>query len=112
MRCFSESVIRSHRGPVWHADTTLTTRIKLTRFPSDTAGNNIQPMDISGSNGVFGCEYSHISPKGKLTYKIPRGREANYSIGPVLECRIFLRILLLFPLKVKPMTFINKPFEP
>ena len=49
MRCFSASVIRNHRGPVWRADTTLATRIKLTRFSSDMAGNNIQPMDITGS---------------------------------------------------------------
>ena len=49
VRCFSESVICNHRGPVWRADTTLATRIRSTRFPSDMAGNNIQPMDISGS---------------------------------------------------------------
>ena len=79
VRCFSESVIRNHRGPVWDADTPLTTRIKLTRFPSDMAGNNIQPMIFRDQNrnwasdGVFGCEDSHISPRGKLTYKIPRG---------------------------------------
>ena len=38
-------VFRNHRGPVWRADTTLTTRIKLTRLPSDMAGNNIQPRE-------------------------------------------------------------------
>ena len=43
------SVIRNHRGPVWRADTTLATRIKLTRIPSNMAGNDFQPMDISGS---------------------------------------------------------------
>ena len=26
MRCFSETAIRSHRGPIWRADTTLATR--------------------------------------------------------------------------------------
>ena len=26
MRCFSETAIRNHRGPVWGADTTLATR--------------------------------------------------------------------------------------
>ena len=48
----------------------------------------------------------------KQTYKIPRERGANYFSGSVLECRIFLRILQLFSWKVKPMTFIDKPFEP
>ena len=50
VRCFSESVIRNHLGPVWDADTPLTTRIKLTRFPSDMAGNNIQPMIFRDQN--------------------------------------------------------------
>ena len=50
VRCFSESVIRNHRGPGWDADTPLTTRIKLTRFPSDMAGNNIQPMIFRDQN--------------------------------------------------------------
>lgn len=61
---------------------------------------------------MFGCEDSLISPKGKESYKMPREREANYFMGPVMECMIFLIILLLFPSKVKEMTFINRPFEP
>ena len=49
VRCLSENAICNHRAPVWRANTTRATMIKLTRFPSDMAKNNIQPMDISGS---------------------------------------------------------------
>lgn len=48
--CFSTVLIHLHRGLIWRPDITLATRIMLTRFSDDIAANNIQPMDISGSN--------------------------------------------------------------
>ena len=60
----------------------------------------------------FGCEDSNFFAQGKTNLQNPARKRTNYFIGSVLECRKFLRILQLFPWKVKPMTFIDKPFEP
>ena len=105
---FSESVIRNHRGPVWDADTPLTTRIKLTRFPSDMAGNNIQPMIFRDQNrnwasdGVFGGFTYFAEGKANLQNPARNLREANYCIGPVV----------LFPMMVKPVNISKFQFDP
>ena len=70
------------------------------RFPGDMAGSNIGLMVISGSKSEL-SEQWRIWLQG-FTYqptptKSREVREANYFIGLVLECRIFLRILQLFP---------------
>ena len=83
VRRFSESVIRNHRGQVWRADTTLATKIKLTRFPSNMAANNIQPIDISGSkselserwrDGLRGFTYF---AEGKANLQNPAGKRSE-----------------------------------
>ena len=118
VRCLLENVIRNHRGPVWRADTTLATRIKLTT-PSDMAKNNIQPMDISGSKSEmserwrFWLRRFTYFAEGKASLQNParKRRELLYRAGSGVQ-DFFENLTIIPGLKVKPMTFINKPFEP
>ena len=95
MRCLSENAIRNHRGPVWRANTTLATMIKLTRFLSDMAKNNIQPMDISGSKSELSERWRFwlrgftYFAEGKANLQIPQKEKRITLSGPFWSAGYF-----------------------
>ena len=105
MCCFLSVLIHPHRGPVYLLDSTLATRIKLTRIPSDMAENNIQPMNISGSKSKLSVRWRvwlqrfTFFAEGKANLQNPPKKRSEFLYRAGSDVQIIFENLTIFPLE-------------